>query len=167
MIVRDEAPGDIAGIRDVTRAAFGTHPHSHQTEHLIVDALRAAGALAVSLVAEQEGRVVGHVAFSSVRITDGSGGWFGLGPVSVLPAWQRRGFGASLIQRGLARLRDMHAEGCVLVGEPDYYRRFGFARKPALEFDGVPQEYFLALDLRANDARGKVVYHTAFSIGTR
>ena len=147
MIIRDEKDSDIAAISEVTRAAFKNHPHSHQTEHLIVDALRAAEALVLSLVAELDGKVVGHIAFSAVTISGGNGDWYGLGPISVLPEHQRQGIGKALIGKGLSRLKDLDAGGCVLVGDPQYYHRFGFKNNPDLLYQGIPQEYVLALPL--------------------
>ncbi len=85
VLIRDETEGDAAAITDVTVAAFESMEISNHTEQFIIEALRAAGALSVSLVAEVDGRVVGHIAFSPVRISDGTDGWYGLGPVSVLP----------------------------------------------------------------------------------
>ena len=97
-------------------AAFADHPHSEQTEGYINDALRRAGALTLSLVAHEDGRQVGHAAFSPVTIGDGSADWYGLGPVAVLPGMQGRGVGAALIREGLARLRALGAAGCVVMG---------------------------------------------------
>lgn len=161
--VRPEAAGDEAAIGEVVRAAFADHPHSEQTEHHIVRALRAAGALTVSLVAEVDGRVAGHIAFSPVAIADGSPGWYGLGPVAVLPSLQGRGMGRDLIEHGLAALRARGAAGCVLLGEPALYGRFGFAHDPRLVLADVPQEYFLALPFGAARPAGEVRYHPAFS----
>ena len=163
-IIRKEQSGDEASIGEVTRAAFHDHPHSNQTEHLIVDALRRAGVLAISLVAERSSEVVGHIAFSPVTITDGSSGWYGLGPVSVLPALQGQGIGQELVRAGLTELRALGARGCVLLGEPAYYGRFGFANSSALQLPGVPQEYFLALQFDTAHAFGEVIYHPAFSV---
>ena len=162
MTIRPECPGDENAIGEVTRQAFESHPYSHRTEHFIVAALRKAGALSLSLVAEQEGNVVGHIAFSPVLISDGSPGWYGVGPVSVRPELQRKGIGRALIERGLARLRELGANGCVLVGDPAFYTRFGFANAPELVLDGVPQEFFLSLPLSASSARGNVKFHAAF-----
>lgn len=162
MIIRPERPGDENAIGEVTRQAFESHPYSHQTEHFIVAALRKAGALSLSLVAEQEGNIVGHIAFSPALISDGSPGWYGAGPVSVRPELQRKGIGRTLIERGLARLRELGANGCVLVGDPAFYTRFGFANAPELVLDGVPQEFFLSLPLSASSARGNVKFHAAF-----
>lgn len=160
--IRPETAADETAIEQVTRAAFLSHAYSHQTEQFIIRALRAAQALSVSLVAVEDGRVVGHVAFSPVSIDDGSRGWYGLGPVAVEPAAQGKGIGRALIERGLARLRELGAAGCVLVGEPAFYARFGFAHMPALVLDGVPPEFFLALPLGHVSARGKVRFHAAF-----
>lgn len=132
----------------MTQAAFRGHPHSEQTEAYIVQ-LRAAGALTLSLVAELDARVVGHAAFSPVQISDGSPSWFGLGPVSVDPAHQGRGIGTALIEHGLARLQARGAAGCVLVGEPAYYGRFGFRPEPGLVLPDMPPTHFLALTFGA------------------
>ena len=163
MIIRNETESDVEAIFEVTKAAFENHSHSHQTEQFIVNALRAANALTVSLVAEVDGKVVGHVAFSPVTISDGSHNWYGLGPVSVSPECQKQGIGKSLIQEGLALLKAVGAKGCVLVGDPKYYERFGFKNLPDLVLDGVPQEYFLALTFEKNQTQGVVVFHQGFS----
>jgi len=163
MIIRQEMESDIKAIYEVTKAAFENHPHSHQTEQFIVNALRAAGALTVSLVAEVGGKVVGHIAFSPVTISGGSHNWYGLGPVSVLPEWQKQGIGKSLVQEGLSLLKSLGAKGCVLVGDPRYYERFGFKNLPKLVLDGVPQEYFLALTFDEDKTQGVVVFHQGFS----
>ncbi len=162
MIIRAEAAADIAAITDVTVAAFRNHPFSHQTEHFIVNALRTGNALTISLVAEVDGHVVGHVAFSPVTVSDGTRDWYGLGPVSVLPKHQRRGIGKALIQEGLSSLRALGACGCALVGAPAYYARFGFGSSPGLVYEGVPQEAFLVLPFGGNIPRGIVVFHDAF-----
>ena len=116
MRILPETPADIDAIFALTQAAFADHPHSEQTEGYINDALRRAGALTLSLVAHEDGRQVGHAAFSPVTIGDGSADWYGLGPVAVLPGMQGRGVGAALIREGLARLRALGAAGCVVMG---------------------------------------------------
>lgn len=161
--IRNETGADIGVISDVTIEAFKTLAISNHTEQFIVEALRAAQALAVSLVAEVDGRVVGHVAFSPVTISDGTRDWYGLGPVSVLPEYQRQGIGTTLVRAGLARLRDLHARGCCLVAHPGYYRRFGFENVPGLVVGGVPQEVFLALPLDGQPPRGIVTFHDGFN----
>ena len=157
-----ERPEDADAIRAVTTAAFADAAHASGTEAAIVDALRKAGALTLSLVAREQERVVGHVAFSPITIDGTDRGWYGLGPVSVDPTRQRRGIGRALILHGLSRLRERAAAGCVVVGDPAYYRRFGFAPDPALRLDGVPPEYFLCLLFAAAPPAGTVGYHSAF-----
>jgi putative acetyltransferase len=163
VIIRNETKSDAEVISDVTRSAFENHPISNQTEQFIINALRAAGALTISLVAEAGGKVVGHIAFSPVTISDGSHDWYGVGPVSVLPEFQKQGIGKSLIQEGLSLLKAAGAKGCVLVGDPRYYERFGFRNLPDLILDGVPQEYFLALPFDKDKTEGVVVFHQGFS----
>ncbi|MGB0127612.1 MAG: N-acetyltransferase [Rhodocyclaceae bacterium] len=160
--IRAETAADIRPIADITEAAFKTLAVSNHTEHFIIAALRRAGALAVSLVADLEGQVVGHIAFSPVAISDGSLDWYGLGPVSVVPAHQRQGIGRKLILEGLSRLKKMDAKGCCLVGHPDYYRKFGFANVPSLGLDGVPPEVFFALSFDGKMPRGSVTFQDAF-----
>ncbi|MEJ2717394.1 MAG: N-acetyltransferase [Deltaproteobacteria bacterium] len=163
MIIRNEMESDAEAIFEVTKRAFEDHPYSHNTEQFIVNALRDAHALTVSLVAEVDGKVVGHVAFSPVTVSDGSHDWYGLGPVSVLPEFQTQGIGKSLIHDGLALLKARGAEGCVLVGDPHYYERFGFRNIPDLTFEGAPQENFLALPFHNKVPRGSVAFHPGFS----
>jgi putative acetyltransferase len=160
--VRQERQGDEGAIRDVTKAAFEPVAHSSQTEAAIIEALRLAGVLTVSLVAVVDGEIVGHAAFSPVTINGADCGWHGLGPVSVRPDRQNAGIGATLIQEGLRRLEGMGAQGCVVLGEPRYYRRFGFRQDPNLRFAGAPAEYFMALRMGGPAFAGSVNYHRAF-----
>lgn len=162
LIIRDETPDDIDAIAEVTLRAFETLEISNQTEPYIIAALRRAGVLAVSLVAELDGRVVGHIAFSPVTISDGTPGWYGLGPVSVLPELHRQGIGAALIEAGLARLRALSAGGCCLVGHPGYYRKFGFDNTADLTLAGAPPEVFFALAFAGDRPRGEVTFHASF-----
>ncbi len=176
--IRPERSDDADAIRAVTRAAFAGAAHSSGTEAAIIDALRAAGVLTVSLVALQNGAIVGHVAFSPVTIDGQAGAWFGLGPVSVQPDRQRAGVGQALIRQGLDRLKHLNAEGCVVLGDPAYYGRFGFKSDPALRYADVPPEYFQwlafagamsagAMSAGAMSAsampRGEVAYHPGFA----
>ena len=167
IVIRDETDGDVGAITEVTIAAFKTLEISNHTEQFIIEALRAAAALTVSLVAEADGRVVGHVAFSPVTISDGTRNWYGLGPVSVLPEYQRKGIGKALIEEGLSRLKKLNAQGCCLVGHPDYYRRFGFKSVPGLVHEGVPQEVFFALSFGGHSPQGFVIFHEGFEADGR
>lgn len=163
MIIRQETPADIEAITEITKLAFENHPYSRNTEQFIIRALRTAGVLTISLVAEIDGVVVGHIAFSPVTFTDGSENWYGLGPVSVVPKRQRQGIGSGLVNEGLRRLKNLGAEGCVLVGDPGYYERFGFRSPDGLQHEGVPQENFLALPFGGGIPRGVVQFHPAFA----
>lgn len=163
-MIRPETPKDVAAIRRVNAAAFLHHPISRQTEHLIVDALRSAGALDISLVADTDGEIVGHIAFSAASIGDMSAGWFLLGPVAVLPDRQGQGIGRALVEAGLDELRARKVSGCALVGEPAFYERFGFAHRDGQTCHGVPDEYVLCLPLSADVPRGEVIHHPAFSV---
>ena len=162
MPIRPETPADTQAIFALTERAFAGHPHSSRTEPHIVSALRAAGALTLSLVAELDGAIVGHVAISPITISDGTADWYGLGPISVDPACQGRGLGSDLMRTSLERLAALGAAGCVVLGDPGYYNRFGFQVKPGLVYPGPPAEYFMALEFGASNPEGRVAYHAAF-----
>jgi putative acetyltransferase len=162
IVIGSETDADVSAISEVTEAAFKTLKISNHTEQFIIAALRAAKAFTVSLVAEVDGRVIGHIAFSPLTISDGTRNWYGLGPVSVSPEYQRQGIGKALIQEELSRLKDMNAQGCCLVGHPDYYRKFGFKNMPGLAHEGVPQEVFFALSFDGHSPQGTVTFHDAF-----
>jgi putative acetyltransferase len=163
MIIRPENSADVAAIRSLVTAAFRDAPHSGGNEADIVDGLRTGGALTLSLVAEDEGRIVGHVAFSPVAVNAEDVGWFGLGPIAVLTDKRRRGSGAALVETGLRRLRELGGRGCVVLGDPAYYRRFGFESDPGLRFADVPSGHFQRLVIDGEPLRGVVSYHPAFS----
>lgn len=162
--IREETPADLRRIEAVTVSAFLDAPHTSHTEQHIINALRDAGKLELSLVAEMDGTVVGHVAISPVVISDGSAGWFGLGPISVIPECQRRGVGTQLMREALRTLQEKGASGCVVLGEPEYYGRFGFQARPNLVLPGVPPEYFQALSFGSSTPNGIVTYHEAFEV---
>lgn len=160
--IRSETPADVDEIAALTASAFLNAPHTSHTEQYIVAALRNAGKLSVSLVAEADGTLIGHVVISPVSISDGASGWFGLGPISVLPQYQRQGIGSKLVREALRTLSERRASGCVVLGEPGYYGRFGFQADPDLVLPGVPAEYFQALSFDSSKPRGIVTYHEAF-----
>lgn len=163
MSIRPETSADQSAIRDINIAAFADHPFSRQTEHLIVEGLRADGALTISLVAVADGRVTGHIAFSRAPVDGRDLGWFLLGPVAVLPELQRRGIGSELVLAGLSALRQRNASGCVLVGDPAFYTRFGFRQAQGLAYPGVPPEVVLCLPLAGAEPAGEVSHHPAFN----
>lgn len=163
MNIRPELATDAKTISALLKRAFSGHAHSSGTESAIVAALRAQSALSVSLVAEVKGRIVGHVAFSPVTVGDGAPHWYGLGPLAVEPRYQRLGIGSSLVQAGLGQLRQRSAAGCVVLGDPAFYGRFGFLAHSGITYPGPPPEYFMALVLSGPMALGEVRYHDAFS----
>jgi putative acetyltransferase len=167
IVIRNETLDDVCAITKVTIAAFKTLEISNHTEQLIIEALRAFKALTVSLVAEMDGQVIGHIAFSPVTISDGTPDWYGLGPVSVLPEHQWQGIGKALIKEGLSRLKDIKAHGCCLVGHPDYYWKFGFRYTSGLVLEGVPQEVFFALSFDGHTPQGTVAFHEGFKADGR
>jgi putative acetyltransferase len=162
IIIWNEINADVDVISEVTAAAFKTLEVSNQTEQFIIEALRSSQALSVSLVAEVDGRVVGHIAFSPVTVSDGTKDWYGLGPVSVHPNFQRKGIGMALIREGLSRLNNLKAKGCCLVGHPKYYRQFGFNNVKGLIHEGVPPEFFFVLSFGGNIPQGHVMFHEGF-----
>lgn len=164
--IRQEQSADIDAIRELVRLAFTGHPYSSGTEPLIIDALRADGALELSLVAGVDSEVVAHIAFSAAGIGDLSSGWFVVGPVAVRPDCQGRGIGRTLIEAGLDVMRSRNACGCVLVGDPDFYRRFGFRPCPRVTWPGVPEEYVLCLPFGEEEPAGEIAHHPAFLAGT-
>lgn len=161
--IRSEASAEGARIREVTGLAFRGAAHTCQREHLLVDGLREAGALVVSLVAVADQEIVGHVAVSPVTVSTGTGEWFGIGPISVLPEWQRRGVGSRLMEAALAQLHARGARGCVRVGDPKFYGRFGVRSDPALTVPGVPPEVCLRLRFSESNDHGTATFHAAFA----
>jgi putative acetyltransferase len=160
--IRPEIPTDADAIERVVVDAFASGPVSSGTEQFIVRALRRGERLTLSLVAENDGDVVGHIAASPVTVTPAVEGWYGLGPLAVTPGMQRQGTGSQLVQRCLAELRAKGARGCVLVGDPAYYARFGFRAEPSLVLPGVPAQYFQALSFDGELPQGVVQFDPAF-----
>lgn len=165
--IRPEAPGDAPAIDAVLGAAFAGVPHSDQSEARTVRVLRRDGALRLSLLAVCVGDCTGYVAASPVRLSGSPGRWFGLGPVAVDPRWQRQGVGQALVQAALADLRARGAAGVVLLGDPAYYARFGFAASGDLSLLSLPAAYadhVQALAFGDEAARGTLRYPVAFGL---
>ena len=162
MTIRNEQAQDIEAISRLTEVAFRNEVHSSHTEHFIVNALRRTGQLSISLVAAEHDEILGHVAISPVSISSGVTGWYGLGPISVRPDRQGKGIGSALMRAALQQLRQQGAAGCVVLGDPAYYGRFGFKAHPGLELPDVPPEYFQALSFTGELPVGVVKYAAAF-----
>lgn len=166
MVVRPERPEDEAQIRQVNREAFG-----REAEADLVEALCRTGAVTLSLVAVRQGQVVGHILFSPMTIQAEEETYpaVGLGPLAVLPRFQRQGIGSQLVETGLASCKAAGHEIVIVLGHPDYYPRFGF--RPA-SLHGVrweheaPDEAFMVVELRPGALEGKAGvarYHPAFA----
>jgi len=160
--IRNEKENDSERISEVITLAFENDPISDKREAEIVRLMREDSALSLSLVAETKDKIVGHIAFSKVTIDGEYIDWYGLAPISIDPEFQSRGIGTQLVNEGIKRLTEMNAKGCVLLGEPDYYGRFGFKANAQLMLPGVPAEYFQALPLCDSIPSGAVKYHQAF-----
>ncbi|MEG0052768.1 MAG: N-acetyltransferase [Comamonas sp.] len=173
MLIRTETAQDIEAIEQLILAAFDNHPHhapgQGTTEHHIVNRLRSEQALALSLVAEEDGQIIGHVAFSPVQINGQDSSWLCMAPVSVAPERQSQGIGSQLIRQALQTLQQRDSNhpnrvsGVVVLGEPAYYTRFGFHVKHGFTVPGVPPAYFQALAFVADaPMQGEVGFHPAF-----
>ena len=162
--IQTERPADDAAIHALTRVAFEPMPFSSGTEAPIIRALRASGDLTLSLVAEDDGVIVGHIAFSPVTIDGVHAGWFGLGPISVRADRQRQGIGKALIARGLELLRQRGAAGVALIGNPDIYGRAGFESDGLLAYGDLDRRLVQRLVLSGPPPRGELKFAAAFDI---
>ena len=162
LTIRPEQTDDHVAIGQIISAAFAGKPYAAGDEAELVEALRIQNALTVSLVAESHGRVIGQIAFSPAQPTDGTQGWYALGPVAVEPAHQRSGVGGALIHAGMQAIEGLGARGCILTGDPAYYVRFGFELSPANVPDGEPAEFFMLKLLGEHRPTGPILFHPAF-----
>ena len=162
ILIRPEGPSDHDAIYHVTKRAFAPMRFSAGDEQDLVNTLRDMDALSLSMVAEQQSKVVGHVALSPVTHESGEGGWFGLGPISVEPALQRQGIGGMLIAEAKEWMKARRARGCILVGDTGYYSRHGFILSGGNAPDKEPAEYFMVLPLNNSIPAGRFSFHPAF-----
>ena len=164
IMICNETDSDIQAIIENAKAAFENHPYSAGTEQFIAGTLRVANVLTISLVAEVEGKALGHAPVSPVIMSDGRPEWYGLGPISVLPGFQKRELGETLMDEGLSLLKNRGARGCALVGDPGYYKRFGFRNDPELGCEGGPPENVHFLPFGKNGVRSRVSFHPGFFV---
>ncbi len=166
--IRPETAADSEAIFRIEAAAFKGEAHA-----VLVDKLRADGALLLSQVAVLDDRLVGHAAYTMLTITDGDRVHFmpGLGPIGVEPAYQGAGIGSALVRAGLQAMRDLDYALLFLVGSPRYYPRFGFQPAQPRGFSsdyvepGGPHEHFMLAVLderRASSLRGQIRFHPYF-----
>lgn len=161
-MVRPEVATDAADIEAITKAAFSGKPYAAGDEHELIGALRSAGALTLSLVAVSAEQLLGQVTFSPATCNDPTADWFTLGPVAVAPAHQTQGIGAQLITTGLGVLSERGAAGCILTGNPDYYRRFGFQLAPQQAPDAATRPHFMIKSLGGKVPEGTLGFHPLF-----
>lgn len=164
IIIRAERPGDEDVIHELTQAAFAPMSYSSGTEGAIIRALRASGELTLSLVAEENGEIIGHVAFSPVTIDGHYDDWFGLGPISVRADRQRQGIGHRLIREGIHQLKASGAKGCALVGDQAVYHGVGFVSDGQLTYEGIPDAYVQHLALSGHAPHGRLAFSSAFVV---
>ena len=166
VIIRAEQPEDVEEIRQINRKAFGA-----EAEANLVDALRASGIPCISLVAEDGNRLIGYILFSPVTLDGDTTGvaLTGLAPMAVLPDWQNKGVGSTLVEEGLRLCKQAGYTAVVVLGHPEFYPRFGFVPS---EYFGITSEYDVPADVfmirefhdGALDGCGGIIrYHCAFS----
>ena len=163
--IRAEAKSDRRSIWALTKDAFAGKPYADGDEQDLIDALRGAGVLSVSLVAVEGGKLIGQITFSPATISSGVGSWYALGPVSVAPGRQGEGVGGQLIEAGISEIRALGAWGCILVGDPEYYSRHGFGLAPANCPDRESREHFMIRTLRGRNPEGRFSFHPSFYTG--
>jgi putative acetyltransferase len=167
-VIRLETPADTRAINDLTTRAFRGKPCSDGDEQDLINALRDAGVLTLSLVADAAGLIVGHVAISPAFAADGSDGWYALGPIAVCPTLQRRGIGGRLIKDSMDRLIAMKARGCIVLGDTNYYPRHGFLPRPDLAPKDAPSAHYMIRALNGQTPETVVAFHPIFQMtGTK
>jgi len=167
IIIRSECHEDWAAIHAVTESAFRNKAYAAGDEQDLIDTLRSIDSLTFSLVAVDNGEVIGQITFSPATISSGSHPWYALGPVSVLPARQGEGIGAQLIEEGLLQLQTLGALGCILTGNPAYYSRFGFDFSPQNVPDNELEKYFMLKQFKGERPIGVFSFHPAFYGGVK
>lgn len=163
-IIRSEQPSDYDAIYDITKRAFAPMPFAGGNEQDLINALRDNDALIISLVALIGTEIVGHIAFSEAFPINEAGGYYALGPVAVDPRLQRSGIGSALINAGIDMLRKRGAACCILIGNTNYYKRFGFKAAPHLCPDGEPSDHYMILPLGNKNPDSVAGFHPLFHI---
>lgn len=163
MQIRPETPQDAAAIAAIIKQAFAATEYGYSGEAELVERLRALNGLALSMVAERNGELLGHIAFSPAQVNGEAGPWYLLAPVSVWPDFHRQGIGSALIRAGIDGLKGLGASACFVLRDPGYYKRFGFVSDPQLSDTAPePNAFFMRLMIKGTPPIGKVTYHPAF-----
>lgn len=174
--IRPEQASDYEIIYDITKRAFAPMPFSGGDEQDLVNRLRDKGALEISLVAQIGSDIVGHIAFSKAfpknegaevegaenETTHKTADFYALGPIAVEPELQRSGIGSALIYAGIDVLRARGAAGCILIGNIDYYQRFGFETAPHLCPKNEPADHYMILPLALKNIDSIIGFHPLF-----
>ncbi len=162
IIIRAEKKQDSDAIGTVIKNAFAGRDYSTNNEDEFIDALRMAGALSVALVAERDSEVAGYIAFSPITIDEKDVRWFCMALLSVSPNLQKQGIGTQLVKAGLDELKQLGGVGCVLLGDPGYYGRFGFAAREELTLEGAPPRILFGFPFRGECATRKCAISPSF-----
>jgi putative acetyltransferase len=160
--IRPARPGDDAAVRDMIARAFAPMPFADGNEANLPGLLAAAGALSLSLVADDAGRVIGHLALSPATHDSGAGVWFALGPLAVAPGSQRQRVGTALIRAANHWLDAQGAAGCIVLGDTRYYPRHGFLPAPHHAPVGLPAEHFMVRAASGAIPAGRFRFHPVF-----
>ena len=161
MIIQAFKSQQLDDVKDVLKQVFLNHPHSDNKEHLIVENLINNNNDVLSMVGIDNDKVVAFITYSKVKFDNDNDNWVGLAPVAVLPEYQGCGLGSKIIKSSLEQIKQSY-DGCVVMGEGEYYKRFGFDVVDGLFFEGVPTEYFMAQSFKGTKPQGAVVYNEAF-----
>jgi putative acetyltransferase len=164
MIIRAEIPDDATAIHQLTEQAFAPMPFSDGTEPAIIRTLRQAGNLTLSLVAEDNHEIIGHVAFSPVTINGSHDNWYGLGPISVRSDRQKQGIGTALVQIGLNALKAENAKGCALIGNPAVYGAMGFASNGKVHYENLDDKAVQFVVFSGPPPQGILKFAPAFDL---
>jgi putative acetyltransferase len=160
--IREEHAGDEAAIHALTERAFEGHPYSEGDEADVIDRLRADGDLLASLVAEDEGTIIGQVTWSAARLSNGEDGWMVVGPICVEPARQGEGIGRALLEAGEAAMQARGAKGITVLGDPQLYGRFGYRQHTPMRLEGELGEFLQVKSFGAPIPAATISYAPAF-----
>ncbi len=169
LILRPELPDDFEQIDRLIRVSFECSSVGYHNEAELVRALRNLGDLKLSVVAEVDDQIVGHIAFSPVKFSmddqfNGHESWFCLAPLAVLPAFQGKMIGQHLVQSGMAGLQKIQASGVIVLGDANYYQRFGFKHIPACTLNQAESEHLLGYSFNARALKGDIILSKGFNV---